>query len=138
MLPVTLSRWHDLKFLSSAANTNGAFLGWELTCSEMEVVQDFWAKTQLKRPCVLFSILHAVVAAFCVVLASKSVDKCHPVPLANNEYSTRTAHLLKEAFGPLHYVLGCLHPHPNSNNKGKSTVRTADTLPPFFFLPHTS
>ena len=59
----------------------------------------------------------------CVALASKSIDRCHPVPLANSEYSTKTAHLLRDAFGPLHYVLSSLHsPADVGNNKGKYTI----------------
>ena len=56
----------------------------------------------------------------CLALGSKSVDKCHPVPLINNEYSTKTAHLLRDAFGPLHYVLNSLHSSTEGGSgKGK-------------------
>ncbi len=63
--------------------------------------------------------LLSLFSALCNALASRSMDKCHPVPLMNSEYSTRTAHLMRDAFGPLHYVLNTLHNNAAESNKGR-------------------
>ncbi len=61
----------------------------------------------------------SLFSALCNALASRSIDKCHPVPLVNSEYSTRTAHLMRDAFGPLHYILNTLHNTAAEANKGR-------------------
>ncbi|XP_050399130.1 uncharacterized protein LOC126816536 [Patella vulgata] len=39
--------------------------------------------------------------ALCSAVSSQAVDKCYPCPLANGEYSTNTARLLRDSYRPL-------------------------------------
>ena len=48
------------------------------------------------------------LAAYCAALASRVTDKCQATPLAESDYATKTAKLLRDAFQPLQSVLASL------------------------------